>query len=245
MVDVAHHVAALRRDGQSLALAADRAGIEAPLPTCPDWVVRDLLLHLGGVYRWAAGFVAEGWTQPRGIAAVMGRHPSDADLPGWFRRGHADLVETLEAADPAVSCWTFLSAPSPLAFWARRQAHETAIHRADVELAAGGGTSFPPEFAADGIDELLRGFVPRPKTGLVADPAATLRVVADDVDTGWLVRMAPDHTETTDAPGTADCTVTGPASDLYLTLWQRRPPDGLHVDGDEAVLAHFLAGARI
>lgn len=37
-----------------------------------------------------------------------------------------------------VDCWTFLDAPSPLAFWARRQAHETAIHRADAQLAADG-----------------------------------------------------------------------------------------------------------
>ena len=32
-------------------------------------------------------------------------------------------------------CFAFLPAPSPLAFWARRQAHETGIHRADVESA--------------------------------------------------------------------------------------------------------------
>src|SRR6266704_1004706 len=27
------------------------------LPTCPDWAVRDLVGHLGGVHRWAASFV--------------------------------------------------------------------------------------------------------------------------------------------------------------------------------------------
>ena len=58
------------------------------------------------------------------------------------------VEDTLRTADPAVRCWTFLPAPSPLAFWARRQAHETAIHRADAQLAAGPVTPFAADFAA-------------------------------------------------------------------------------------------------
>lgn len=45
-----------------------------------------------------------------------------------------------------------------LAFWARWQADETAIHRADAELASGQVIAFAPEFAADGVDELVIGF---------------------------------------------------------------------------------------
>ena len=58
---------------------------------------------------------------------------------------------------PDLDCWAFLPAPSPLAFWSRRQAHETAIHRADVESALRVRPVYPKEFAADGIDELLLG----------------------------------------------------------------------------------------
>src|SRR6204780_1534249 len=80
------------------------------------------------------------------------------------------------------SCCGFLDAPSPLAFWARRQAHEPAIHRADAESAAGDVTPFPAVFAADGIDELLvcfasRGGVPGPQDqvkGRWAGPRAHL-----------------------------------------------------------------------
>src|SRR6202044_1362579 len=88
---------------------------------------------------------------------------SDPDLLSWFRAGHAALVETLSGADPAVQCATFMPAPSPLAFWARRQAHETAIHRADAESADGTVPQYPPGFAADGIDELIMGFGQRRK----------------------------------------------------------------------------------
>jgi len=42
----------------------------------------------------------------------------------------------LASAPPDLDCLTFLAAPSPLAMWARRQAHETAIHRVDAESPA-------------------------------------------------------------------------------------------------------------
>src|ERR1019366_10224384 len=81
----------------------------------------------------------------------------DGDLFRAYRSAHAVLVEALVAAPPDLRCWTFLPAPSPLAFWARRQAHETTIHRVDAELASGPVAPVTPEFAADGLDELLFG----------------------------------------------------------------------------------------
>ncbi|MGC0381054.1 uncharacterized protein (TIGR03083 family) [Streptomyces sp. SAI-129] len=112
----------------------------------------------------AAGSGAEGHTGPR---------PADAltDLDGtplltWFREGHGRLVDTLAGAAPDVRCWHFLPAPSPLAFWARRQAHETAVHRIDAESARGGEpTGVGVDFAVDGVDELLCAFHAREKSG--------------------------------------------------------------------------------
>ena len=51
-----------------------------------------------------------------------------------------------------------MAAPCPLAFWAPRQAHETAIHRADAESAAALLPECLADFAADGLDELIMGF---------------------------------------------------------------------------------------
>src|SRR5260370_27003394 len=67
---------------------------------------------------------------------VLTRGPADDVLLDWFRDGHASLVRALAAADPDLKCWTFMAAPSPLVFWARRQSHETAIHRVDTQQAA-------------------------------------------------------------------------------------------------------------
>src|SRR6516225_3037280 len=136
--DVPGYVGALRRQGELLASAAQRAGLATAVPSCPGWAVRDLLRHTGYVHRWATGFVAEGLTRPGGASEeeILSQGPADAQLPGWFCEGHAALVRALDAAPPDLECWTFLPPPSPLAFWARRQAHETAIHRVDAEQAA-------------------------------------------------------------------------------------------------------------
>ena len=158
---------------------------------------------------------------------VVGTWPSDDELVGWFSEGVERLAVTLETADPDVACWSFLRAPTPLTMWARRQAHETAIHRVDGELAAGDVSPFAPAFAADGLDELLTAFIVRRKTNLVADPPRSLRVTTLDADGDWTVHIGPDGVRTSrgaDPDGDAECSVRGRASDLYLSLWNRRAP---------------------
>ena len=134
---------------------------------------------MGGVHRWATGYVADARTEvwEVGLDEVVGAWPDDAELADWLRHGCDALAAALAAAPPDLECWTFLPAPSPLAMWARRQAHETAIHRVDAELAAGTAVSpFTPAFAADGVDELLTCFVPRRSTECAAEAPTTLVV---------------------------------------------------------------------
>jgi uncharacterized protein (TIGR03083 family) len=235
------HIAALERDGALLAAAAGRAGLDAMVPPCPPWRVRDLLRHLGFVHRWAAGYVGqarEEMTDEPGEDELLLTGPGDAELLGWFCDGHAELVRALRSADPRLRCWTFLPAPSPLAFWARRQAHETAIHRADAESAAGEVAPFPAPFAADGIDELIMGFWARGRAR--ADRSCCLQVRATDTGGEWLVELG-DPAAARQGAAAADCTVAGPASDLYLLLWNRPPCGGqdagrVSVGGDSGLL---------
>lgn len=247
MIEIPRHVEALRRDGELLAAAAERAGADAAVPSCPEWVVRDLVRHTGGVHRWATGYVRDLRTEVWDVDLedVVGGWPVDASLPDWLRAGCLALASDLDAADPGLHCWTFLPAPSPLAMWARRQAHETAIHRVDAELAAGDSpTPFPPDFAADGLDELLTCFLPRRSSRLRSEVPCTLRIATDDAPGEWLLRIGPDPVVATTgeagATGEADCRVSGRASDLYLALWNRSGPGRLAVAGDADVLALFL-----
>jgi uncharacterized protein (TIGR03083 family) len=236
-MDVPSLITALRAQGPLLAAAASATELTTPVPTCPGWAVRDLLLHVGGVHRWAATVVGQALTTPVDIDQpydVVDRLPDDDGLLDWFRDGHAALVDTLERAPSDVTCWTFLPGASPLAMWARRQTHETTVHRVDAELAAvGTATAVRPDVARDGIDELLTCFVSRRNRRLRAKAERTLHVHATDVDAHWRVRIGRDGPVTERVMGLtrADDVVSGPATALYLALWNRTPWDDLTVTG--------------
>ncbi|MBB5935387.1 maleylpyruvate isomerase family mycothiol-dependent enzyme [Streptomyces zagrosensis] len=247
----------LARDGELLADAAERAELDARVASCPEWTVRDLVAHTGRIHRWATGFVAHQLTEPR-------RPPQDPELQGaellaWFREGHGALVSALRSAPDDLECWTFLPSPTPRAFWARRQAHETAIHRVDAELARGAGVSLiDADFAMDGVDELLTGFHGRERSRVHSEQPVVLRLHSTDTAARWTVRLsdgplaverqgegaaAPQQTaideDTEGAARTqaAQCTLIGSTADLYLTLWNRPPSGEVRTEGDTAVAA--------
>ena len=114
-MEIHDHVAFLRRDGELLATAAEAAGPDANVVTCPGWRVRDLVRHVGGIHRWAANYVASGRTERVDVtlADVVGSWPDDRELVSWFRAGHKHLVDTLETANPSLTCWTLVVAVLP------------------------------------------------------------------------------------------------------------------------------------
>jgi uncharacterized protein (TIGR03083 family) len=255
-MEITEHIAMLRREGDLLADAAERAGLAAAVPPCPPWQVRDLLRHTGYIHRWAARHVTERPAQvidgPPEAEILCGGAP-DSELLAWFRAGHAALAETLATADPTVEYATFMAAPSALAFWARRQAHETAIHRADAESAAGTAPEYPADFAADGVDELIMGFGRRRKYQPAAGTDGSLmHVLATDTRDAWSVeahegRLQPRRDASDEAADGVGCTVSGPASGVYLYLWNRLDVGraGVTVTGDDGLLAAWQASVRV
>ena len=165
------------------------------MQTVPDQSLRDLVHHVGGIHRWATTTIRDARTEryDTTLREVVGEWPDDADLVDWFRSGHAALVQTLRDADPELECWSFFAAPTPLAFWARRQTHETAIHRADAQSAGGAITPYALELAADGIDEILFGFAARRGAYPASDPPR-VRLRATDADREWLAQLGPERT---------------------------------------------------
>ncbi|MQA64168.1 MAG: maleylpyruvate isomerase family mycothiol-dependent enzyme [Actinophytocola sp.] len=238
-------IAGLTDAGERLARAAQRAGLGALVPSCPDWAVRDLLFHTGAVHRWAARYVGEGLEAPireqRGGDPLRDAdlRPADDELLEYFREGYTALASALKQAPDDVQCWTFLPAPSPLAFWARRQLHETTVHRIDTELAAGATTAIDPAVATDGIDELLTGFVVRRRGKLRSDNPRTLGVHTTDTDTHWHLTVSNEPVAAEHADKPADATVRGPAVEVYLALWNRLPLNKVDAGGDAELLTSW------
>lgn len=234
------HLEALQREGEMLAGAAERVDPGAGVPSCPEWTARDLVHHIGRVHRRAAHYVREARRHQIKDRAesqeIYGPMPGDAALVAWYREGHGRLVEALRDAPADLACWTFLPAASPRAFWSRRQAHETAIHRYDMELALGAPAGYPAEFATDGIDELVMGFLGDASRSFRSGLSGRLAVNTTDTDGSWRVELGPDQPRSSRGPGPADCTVSGLADTLYPLLWNRTGPEAVEVSGDAGLL---------
>ncbi|BEP16413.1 maleylpyruvate isomerase family mycothiol-dependent enzyme [Acidothermaceae bacterium B102] len=240
-------VAALDEQGALLADAAGRTTLDVVVPSCPDWTLRELVRHTGMVHRWAASVVEAAGPAVDDLAFEAATvYPPDEALLGWFRDGHQALLTTLRDAQPDVACWAFMRGSlSPLEFWMRRQLHETAVHRMDAELAAGHALSpVPASLAADGIDELLTSFLPRPSGRLRSDDPWTMAVVATDTEGAWTVRVTVGPVVAVREAQPADVTLSGGAGDLYAFLWNRAV-EGVAVEGNAARVADWQGNVRI
>lgn len=232
------YVSALEREGRLFLDSIGRTPPDVPVATCPGWRMRDLVRHTGGVHRKVTMLIRERRTSPirEELESLAGGWPEDRELADWFRDGVASLLDALDAAPQDLSCYTLFPATSPRLMWARRQAHETAIHRADLELArtpsTATSTTYPADFAADGIDELLACYLARPGRSPHLLQPSVISIQPDDVDAVWCVSVGPDSYEVSRQARGADLVLHGTASDLYLLLWNRRDVSGLQASGD-------------
>ena len=205
---------------------ARKAGLDAPVPTAPEWTVRDLVVHQGMVHRWATAHVLGKAVDSEPLHAEGMAAP---DPVIWLHDGGLDLIRALQSAPPDLEAMVFLkNAPAPRQFWARRQCHETTIHEVDAQSAALGrfpraaDTEITRQIALDGIDELLNGFLTRGKSSLRSEKPLRLAIKPKDVTGSWLVHVsgAPPVVEQ-DGNDRADLTLEASAEALYLALWNR------------------------
>jgi uncharacterized protein (TIGR03083 family) len=244
-VDFAGFLDQVRTQATAMRAAAVAAGPAADVPTCPNWTVHKLVRHTARVHNWAVKAVQ---AKPGDTAEKADQPPEEWDaLLAWWDAQLTTLLGELSGAGPDAPAWGFTPTVSTTgAFWARRQAHETAIHRLDAEHAsAGSGTSdslpslvFDPEFAADGIDEALVIMVPRMLARNPTDAEGTVLFHAADAGRAWLVRLspgaAPEVGPAEEPAIDADATVVGTADAVYRAVWHR--PSGAVVNGNAALV---------
>lgn len=242
-MEPAVYLAAITQNANDLVDAAEQAGPDAPVPSCPKWVAADLLVHIGTVHRWAASNTqrspGESFLRPTEIGIEA---PPGPERPRWVRDGAAALVQALDRS-PDDAVWTF-APPSTIAFWQRRQAHETAMHRIDAQLAAGRPTAIDALLAADGIDEFLTIIPARPWAPPITGNGETIHLHCTDVDGEWLIRLAPTGFEVERVHAKGDVAVRGSASELLCWLSRRTDAEPLEVFGSESVLADFRERVR-
>ena len=222
--------------------------LDRPVPTCPGWTFRQLATHLGRGHRWAARIVATRATAPVPMREVAdGKLPEDpARHASWLNTGADQVIEAVAAAGSDL-VWT-MTGMRPASFWARRRAHEAAVHLADAQLAAGRDVDLDPVLAADGVDEWL-GLIAAGTAG----PARELRGDGQSLhfhatDPGlpgtgeWLITRTSSGITVQHGHSKADIAVRGPAADLLLILTRRLPPSapGVEILGHQALLTHWL-----
>ena len=253
-MDATRHLELLRVEGDRLAaMPADSLG--AAVPSLPDWTVERVLRHTGKVHQWVTALLAGGPDQDIGAAA--------ADLPGIpsgpgclpaYRAALDGVVAELERHSPDEAAGTFIG-PGTVAFWHRRQAHEVAVHRIDASDAVHAAGGPAPEAllvdgAADAIDEWANLFLatrwqqnngafPTDLTGHTVhlhgtdDPAP-----ADGAE--WLLTFTGNGVQVEATHAKGDVALRGPAQDLLLTMWRRRPLSTVEAIGDVAVAERLL-----
>lgn len=244
-MDFTDHVAAIRREGAALGTAAGAAGLVAAVPGCPGWTVADLVGHQGRLHRWVTRLLEE---RPRFEPGFL----ADVEVPGaallldWYAAGVEPLADSLEAAGPDAEVWSW-TAWHTAGFWARRMAHETAVHRCDAESACGGGqgvAAIDAGLAVDGIDEALDMLPFRPGTKDLAGGGETIHLHCTDTDGEWLVRLDATGVTVTREHAKGDVAARGPASDLLLFLYGRAPVGALEVFGDSSLLTRWQRDAH-
>lgn len=218
-----------------------RASASLDVPSCPGWTVAELAVHLGVIQRWATHMVRSGATERlQGREERFAIDPGDPRLVDWFQDGTHDLVDALRSFPEDSPVWSWTRDQS-VRFWARRQAHEAAVHRWDAQGALGIPHAIDAALAADGVDEWLYAFaVERSRAASTQlGRGESFHFHCTDEAGEWVVRFDGSGIEVRNEHSKADVAVRGPASDLLLFVWGRGARDRLEVLGDAALLERW------
>jgi uncharacterized protein (TIGR03083 family) len=199
----------------------------------------DLLRHVGEVYLdkvecMRLGHAPEPWPPP----GLVDEPPLQL-----LDRSYADLTGEFAARRPQDHAFTWYEPDQSVAFWIRRMAQETVIHRVDAELGAGAQvTGVPGDLAADGIDELLTVFVQYGTTNWPGEFAELLKPAGDRLvsvvtpERSWALRLTSRDVRVDGAAeGPPAAVVEGPAADVLLWLWGRGGEGTAATGGEDTV----------
>ena len=236
-----------------------RAAIDAPVPTCPEWTLSQLVEHLGQTQHWVASIVEKRVADPSQLPTSFATLPADQDAwAPWLTEGATQLATACADAGADASVWNPAGdARSGTRFWLRRILCETIIHRADAAGTADIAYQLDAELAADAISDHLAMMTSPGWAAQRPDSAAALRGTGQTLhlhttdepnlgDAGeWFIERGPEGATWQHRHGKADVAVRGPAATLLLVLTRRLPisaglNDGLEAFGDLDLFTHWV-----
>lgn len=245
-VSLADYVAAIRGDAQLLASCAETGDLNAPVAACPDWDLRALVMHTGGVHRWATAAIENG-AAPTVLDGPKPELTATGDeLGAWMRDGASALAAVLAVTPLDAATWHPFPYEQKAWVWSRRQAMETMVHRWDAQAAVSAattsGTPFDPSLAIIGLGEYFEMLLPRALgRNQTAAPEVSLHVHCTDADLPsgageWVVwgedgeyRMEAVHRK-------GDAALRGNASDLLLVMMGRADIATVDMVGDPSAV---------
>ena len=249
-------------DERSLAFRAAVASaprLEVQVPTCPEWTLLDLVLHLGNAHRfWAATIAAGPADAPPAETAWESAPVAPLEreaLLAWSAASTKGLLSALRESGPDRGCWTWWGgsqSPQTCGAVARRQLLHVAVHTYDAQITLGAPQPLPDEAALDGVDEFL--FTSCATTGAWPHEPSAVDYHATE-GRSWRLWLSADGARTSrlttpgtisataagEDPNAADASLRGTASELVLALYGRVPGGSLELDGDRRLFDLLLA----
>jgi uncharacterized protein (TIGR03083 family) len=232
----------VRREVDRFASVAARSPLPVHVPAYPDFTVETLTAHIGRALRTFAPVLSPG----AGAATEPEQAPPGPAVIDWARAG-VDPLLTLLAEVPADRLVPFPhgAGSRPAGLIGPLLAVEIGVHRWDLETVLGEHAEIPAELAVRAIDSVVENFVPRLAASGVDPIGGTLALTATDAGARWDITVAGGALIARRGGGSepaADTTVSGPAEQLALLVWKRRPLAALalEVAGPPEILKRFL-----
>lgn len=216
-MDKTGYVESWRAEYRRLWTAVSDVDLSRPVPSCPEWSVRDLVAHIEMVMdRYVLRLRSPRPPESQGP-------PSDASDPRpGMERAAIDLAAALTRHDVEDVAWSWSPLPDTAWFWFRRAACEIAIHRWDAQTVEGTPEPIDRPLALAGVAEVIDSFLPAGRLMFPQAANGRIRVSVVDSAAEWLIGWDQGRYTMT-ACGEPDVTIVGSASDLLLASWGRLP----------------------